>query len=648
MYTEYYRLRKRPFENIADPDFLFLSKSHREVLAALNYAVNEAKGFVCVIGDPGTGKTLLINALIKQMSPSFVFLNVGNPRVTFRDTLDFLARRFGIATEELGTLDLIECVKQRLEALCENEKKQAVLIIDEAHLLSEKALEDIRLVSNIENEKRKFIQIILVGQDSLTEKLARESLRALKQRLVITRRLLPLDRKETLEYIRHRLSIAGRKAPLFSNRALALVWKKTRGIPRLINQICDNALLIGYAIEARSIHPKIIREVIQDMESVDSLEKNWAHSFFRLKWMGAVCVLILLGIGYMIWELPTRNTASLNTAISKRGPIPAQKHLPSGSRGLSSTRISDSARGSSSNLPVTDSSLTNDRESLSPKKTDETPAAIPPVSGRVVFPITEKPAIPEKRPGPDRETANSETPPARQHETGDLYVPDSPAISRVTPADEMEAEQEEMPSGQGLPSVPSRETTLGTGRTITSPLLDESREMETPYPPKEEGDSSPKDLPLKMAPIKLLERSANTPPVTVEKGEWLYRMAKREYGIGNPSIIDLIQMVNPQIEDVNRVFPNQDVILPDVQKEDLVIREGEGAYYIYYASFNNLGDAKASVRDLVQDGKSASISVVHEGERGVYRIYIGPFSDRDELESFLNRMDFKYLPFLNS
>jgi len=644
MYTEYYGLRKKPFENIPDLDFLFLSKSHREVLASLNYAVNEAKGFVCVIGDPGTGKTILLHALIKQLSPSVVFLNVTNPRITFKDTLDFLARRFGMAAENLETLDPLEAVKRQLEVMHETDKKQAVLIIDEAHILSEKALEVIRLVSNIENEKRKLIQIILVGQDSLNKKLEKESLRALKQRLVITRRLLPLDRNETLQYIHHRLSIAGRKDALFSNRALALIWKKSRGIPRLINQICDNALLIGYATEATSIDPKIIRQVIQDMKSVDNVKRKWAHPFFQLKWMGAVSVLILLGIGYIVLELPPNNTTPPTNAIVKKGPIPIQKELPLQS-GPSSARDSDPARAGS-NLPETGSSITNDQEGRRPKKPDEISAAEPPASKRTVFPITEKPAISEKRPGSNGEKAVSETPSARPDETGDHHVPDSPAISRLTPAAGTEIKRKEMPPEQGLPSVPSKGATLHTGRAITAPPSD-STEMEMSHQPKKEGDSSPKEPPLKVSQIKLPEKSAKAPPLTAKENEWLYHLATRKYGVGNVTIIDIIQMANPQIKDVNRVVPNQDIILPDIKKEDLVVRDEKGTYYVYYASFDNLMEARASIRDLGKDGKDAQRTSVHEGEQGVYRIYIGPFKNREDVATCLNRIDFKYLPFLN-
>ena len=230
MYTKYYGLTKKPFENTPDPDFLFLSKTHREVLASLTYAINAAKGFVLVVGDIGTGKTTLIHALIKQLDPSFIILNITNPRATFKDILDYLGQKVGITSEDVGPLETVEAIQNKLETLLhERDSRHAVLIFDEAHLLSDEGLGDIRLISNIENEERKLIQIILVGQNELSDKLRKESLRPLQQRLVVTRRLVPLDRKETDEYVRHRLRVAGKQSQLFDKKGPVANLEKEPG-----------------------------------------------------------------------------------------------------------------------------------------------------------------------------------------------------------------------------------------------------------------------------------------------------------------------------------------------------------------------------------------------------------------------------------
>ncbi len=294
MYEKYYGLFLKPFENTPDPKFLYLAKSHREVLAALRYGVDNAKGFILISGDVGTGKTTMLNALLKEIDPSYIIFNINNPKWSFDEIIRYLAIRLKINVENKANFQILEKLQTILEKL-DYVGRRVVLIIDEAHLLSESTLEDIRLLSNIEKENKKLIQIVLVGQEEIYDLLQRESLKTLKQRIMINRNIEPLNKKETNHYINHRLRIAGRQSQLFSKKAFALIWKRSQGIPRLINHICDNALLIGFAGDARLIGLKIIKEVIHDM---DSGHKNFeAHKFslFRiLKWAGALALFIIL------------------------------------------------------------------------------------------------------------------------------------------------------------------------------------------------------------------------------------------------------------------------------------------------------------------------------------------------------------------
>ena len=342
MYTKYYGLIRKPFENTPDPLFLFLSKKHREVLASLMYGINSAKGFVLIEGDIGTGKTTLIHALLKEIHPTYLVVNIINPRSTFDDMIDFLAKKLGIQSEGKNKLEVIEAIRNGLEAL-DNEGRRTVLIIDEAHLLSETSLEDIRLFSNIESESRKLIQIVLAGQNELYRMLQKESARPLKQRLVISRTLDPLEKKETRDYINHRLHIAGRKSQLFDKKALSLIWKKSRGIPRLINQVCDNALLIGFAVEARSIGPKIIKEVIQDMESGYRYKSSGSNLFFhRLKWLGAATIAALL-IGYLVVDFRTDTPLNLKNWLFKRDFVSNQTNASTPEQKALTYSIKDSS-----------------------------------------------------------------------------------------------------------------------------------------------------------------------------------------------------------------------------------------------------------------------------------------------------------------
>ena len=324
MYTNYYGIYLNPFENTPDPRFLFPSKSHREVLAALRYGVDSAKGFILLAGDVGTGKTTMVNALLKEIDPSYIILNITNPKWTFVEIIRYLAVKLEIDAKGKENFQILEELQTELEKL-DDQGKRVVLIIDEAHLLSESALEDIRLLSNVERNDKKLIQIVLVGQEEIFQTLQKDSLKTLKQRISINRHLQPLNQNETNDYITHRLQVAGRQSQLFSPKARALIWKRSQGVPRLINHICDNAMLIGYAAEAKLIGSGLIREVIMDM---DSGHKNLkTHKFLQirnLKWVGATLVILFLSViivkYFPIHELILANNVPENKMISPRQP----------------------------------------------------------------------------------------------------------------------------------------------------------------------------------------------------------------------------------------------------------------------------------------------------------------------------------------
>ncbi|MFH1630143.1 MAG: AAA family ATPase, partial [Pseudomonadota bacterium] len=336
MYTKYYGLTRKPFENTPDPNFLYLSREHREVLASLVYGVNSAKGLILAMGDVGTGKTTLINALQKQLDPSFVSVRITNPRLvfgrsTFTNILEYFATELGLLWDTTNNRDLIEAVTDELETL-DRSGRRAVLIIDEAHLLSEESLHDIRLLSNIENEKTKLIQILLIGQNELNRKLQEDSLKALKQRFNITRRLMPLDKSETTGYIMHRLRVAGGDSQIFDKKALSLIFKKSWGVPRMINQICDSSLLIGYAVEARSIGSRVVKEAINDMNTVYKPEKTRSTFFFHeWRWpttLTTAALLIILVAAILVFNRSffTRDWGPRNEPVFDRTETLMEKH----------------------------------------------------------------------------------------------------------------------------------------------------------------------------------------------------------------------------------------------------------------------------------------------------------------------------------
>lgn len=329
MYAEYYGLSRKPFENTPDPLFLFQSKSHSEVLASLVYGIRAAKGLIVVVGDIGTGKTTLIHALLAGLDPSYITLKITNPRLAFtQSTIDsilkYFAKELGISAKNADGREIVEIITRELEAQ-DKKGQRAVLIIDEAHLLTEESLHDIRLLSNIENEKRKLIQIVLTGQTELQRKLQEDSLRSFKQRISISRKLMPLDKSETEEYVNHRIRIAGRKDLLFKRRALSLIFAKSHGIPRLINQICDDSLVIGYATQTELIDAGIVKEVINDLNSIYGRNKIKPVILFRklgrLRPYALLSVLVALGLIYYIvlkpFVTPDQHKKNGLTSVSK-------------------------------------------------------------------------------------------------------------------------------------------------------------------------------------------------------------------------------------------------------------------------------------------------------------------------------------------
>jgi general secretion pathway protein A len=246
MYETHFGLKEKPFSLTPNPRFLYLSRTHQEALAHLRYGLENRVGFIAVTGEVGTGKTTILRQLFGQLDESrFRLAMIFNPCLTSMELLRNVNREFGLPARKRSNLALVEELNQFL--LTENsEGRTPVLVVDEAQNLEADVLEQIRLLSNLETDSDKLIQIVLVGQPELDELLARSDLRQLAQRIAVRCRLGSLDRHETREYVRHRLQIAGVFGDLFDEKALSEAFRWTGGVPRLINVLCDRALLCAY------------------------------------------------------------------------------------------------------------------------------------------------------------------------------------------------------------------------------------------------------------------------------------------------------------------------------------------------------------------------------------------------------------------
>jgi len=268
VYAEYYGLVRSPFEMTPDPSFLFLGEAHREGLAMLEYGVTSGKGFVLLTGEVGTGKTTLLHSLLGKLDSQTRCAFIFNPKLEPLDFFKILLEDLGIRPSGHSKADYLLALNDFLiERLEQNQK--TLLIIDEAQNLSPEMLEEIRLLSNLETPRSKLIQIMLVGQPELKQMLSRPDLRQLRQRIALRHHLRPFDEPEVREYVEGRLGKAGYTGRrLFRRSAIREIHAVTGGTPRLINSVCDSALLMGYSRDKSAIDAGIIREVATDLELI--------------------------------------------------------------------------------------------------------------------------------------------------------------------------------------------------------------------------------------------------------------------------------------------------------------------------------------------------------------------------------------------
>jgi type II secretory pathway predicted ATPase ExeA len=267
MYCEFYGFSEKPFEVTPDPQFLYLTANHQEILAALVYGINERRGFITIVGEVGTGKTTLLKAALDRLNQNTKTAFIFNTDLSFENILTMALFDLGLARleDDLPKTETIHRLNQFANKQLSGGGNVA-LIIDEGQNLNYRSLEKLRLLSNLETSKHKLVQIVLSGQPELDTNLRKPGLRQLAQRISLKRYVTPLSKSDTYEYIQHRLSVVKFKGQsLFSNRAKDLIWQYTGGIPRKINVLCDNALLIGYGLGNKQLTDTIIKEAIKDL-----------------------------------------------------------------------------------------------------------------------------------------------------------------------------------------------------------------------------------------------------------------------------------------------------------------------------------------------------------------------------------------------
>jgi general secretion pathway protein A len=266
VYLEYYGLKEPPFNITPNPRFIYFSPKHREAFNHLLYGIRERKGFVQLTGDVGAGKTTVCRAMMEQLGDRYATALILNPVLDADQLIKAIAMEFGL---KVGSLDRLETVAALNTFLLQQveQQKEAVLIIDEAQDLTNDLLEQVRLLSNLETDDRKLLQIVLMGQPELRDRLNEFSLRQLRQRITIRYHLRPLTRTEVGQYVHHRLQVSGANgAPYFTTPALWRVFSYSKGVPRLVNAVCDKCLLAGFVQQRERVDFHTVGRAIRELE----------------------------------------------------------------------------------------------------------------------------------------------------------------------------------------------------------------------------------------------------------------------------------------------------------------------------------------------------------------------------------------------
>jgi general secretion pathway protein A len=335
MYLTFFGLAEKPFAITPDPRYLYLSARHADALAHLVYGINEAGGFIQLTGEVGTGKTTTIRSLLARAPKNAEIALILNPRLSATEFLRSLCEELGLGvtdSAESNTKELVDLLNRHL-LRTHAQGRRVVLIVDEAQNLSPDVLEQIRLLTNLETETQKLLQIILIGQPELRTLLAREDLRQLAQRITGRYHLDPLSREETSAYVRHRLRVAGATAEIFTRAALREVYRVSGGIPRVINIVCDRALLGAYTLDVHQVQPRLVRRAGGEVFGRE-LAPAWMPAL-----LGAAAVVLLAGSA-----LTVRHYAPQLWPGSAGSPDRSSSRTASpGSAGTGSARAADPA-----------------------------------------------------------------------------------------------------------------------------------------------------------------------------------------------------------------------------------------------------------------------------------------------------------------
>lgn len=620
MYSDHFGFRKRPFDITIDSHFFFTNPAHDEAYAALRYGVYERRGCLVLIGEAGTGKTTLLRYLMDNLDDSIHVAFFDKTTLTFDELLDSICQAFDLPIKTGRRLEKLQALNEFLLA-AQRQGGTGVLIIDEAQNLTEEQLENLRLLSNFEAANQKLLQILLVGQPELEKKLEQTELRQLKQRIVVRCRLNHLKPQHVGSFIRHRLRIAGCEwENLFTEDAIQRIALYSDGIPRLINILCDNALLSAYSEYASRVSAKIIEEVAHDLR---------------------------LDGGQSTLRVPTPNQNSETFSLRQRIGMEASSNNepPADSQPGSSTKSTDwpqkEAHSTSTDahfrehdaLPLQAgiqefAQILDMNSQLFPSPTF--PVWVKPVlwgvgivllssllfwrfadiSTIVHYPLDRIAAV----------NALPSSPTAAQPQAAQLSEEERRISSLFRESEEDVA----------IERPPEAEENTPSSLPVTPP----------PSLPIQPAPPEPREAAVQEAPLPVTQPAESLPPsnmptsewqgenVTIRQGDTISEIAMKMYGSQNILAFDLIKEFNPHIENLNRLSIGERVWFPALTRETLIRQQDDGSYQLILGAFVNEWDAAHAAATARRAGYTASISRQRVyGARSLYRVTLEGLED---------------------
>ena len=602
VYNEFFGFERAPFNNTPDPAFFYASPSHQEALATMVYGVEQGKGFVMLTGDVGMGKTLLRQTLKQELGERCVVIEIENPWSSPEEVLS--AIRLCVNAPGTENNALFDGLRERLLGFTQ-QGRRVVLIIDEAHQMSERMIEGIRLLSNVETTTEKLLQIIFIGQNELAEMLGRYSMRQIQQRLYLSQHLESFDLQNTMGYVRHRLTVAGGSPVLFDPAALQLLHRESQGTPRVINQLCDSALL--YAM-GRDSH----RVAVSDMREAVSALRRWRKPESSVPEQPPT---------NESKEVPAENVPEVPSTDpdSNGGRLPFQLPPP----GRASNRASYAQTAAVGGLPF---SLPIDGEPTAQAElTAERPAiALPRLSASYKQPVMFAVAlligagVAWYFAQPTRSAAPA-------------------ALVNSQPAVEPGDASASSPSGMTISPSLSMAMSVGGG-AAAAPAPNQ------PVAAVQPNRSAPSAAP---GEIRLPE-IANVRVMTVPKDGGVARLGSELFGLWNESARDLLAVANPDTRGrIDDLSGGSLIKVPALKREGLISQAANGSYYIYYGAFPGQDEAQMELNAVKRLWAGSQLVPDKARSPAIYRVFVGAFASRAEAVTALDSLWFKHLPALN-